>query len=60
MKKSITLIGMAGAGKTTIGKKLAKILSLNFLDGDKIIEGEKNLQKLKNLFCSQLNLMKLS
>ena len=42
MKKSITLIGMAGAGKTTIGKKLAKILSLNFLDGDKIIEGEIN------------------
>ena len=33
---------MAGAGKTTIGKKLAKILSLNFLDGDKIIEGEIN------------------
>tara|TARA_B100000214_G_C23811530_1_gene555205 strand:- start:177 stop:677 length:501 start_codon:yes stop_codon:yes gene_type:complete len=42
MKKSITLIGMAGAGKSTIGKKLAKILSLNFLDGDNIIEGEIN------------------
>ena len=33
---------MAGAGKSTIGNRLAKILSLNFLDGDKIIEGEIN------------------
>ena len=33
---------MAGAGKSTIGNRVAKILSLNFLDGDKIIEGEIN------------------
>ena len=42
MKKSITLIGMAGAGKSTIGKRLAKILNLKFIDGDKIIEEEIN------------------
>ena len=42
MNKSITLIGMAGAGKSTIGKQLAKLLDLNFLDGDLIIEERIN------------------
>ncbi len=42
MKKSITLIGMAGAGKSTIGQSLAQVLKFNFLDGDKIIEEEIN------------------
>ena len=32
MNKSITLIGMAGAGKSTIGKQLAKNLHCVFLD----------------------------
>jgi len=42
MNKSITLIGMAGAGKSTIGRKLAKVLDFNFLDGDAIIEKRIN------------------
>mgnify|MGYP001349738206 FL=1 len=42
MDKSITLIGMAGAGKSTIGIKLAKVLDCNFLDGDAIIEERIN------------------
>ena len=42
MDKSITLIGMAGAGKSTIGKKLAKLLEFNFLDGDTMIEEKIN------------------
>jgi len=42
MDKSITLIGMAGAGKSTIGKKLAKLLEFNFLDGDIMIEEKIN------------------
>ena len=33
---------MAGAGKSTIGKQLAKLLDLNFLDGDLIIEERIN------------------
>ena len=42
MDKSITLIGMAGAGKSTLGRKLAKLLEFNFLDGDTMIEEKIN------------------
>ena len=42
MDKSITLIGMAGAGKSTIGRSLAKLLGFKFLDGDVIIEEKIN------------------
>ena len=34
----IILIGPPGAGKTSVGKALAKKLSLNFLDSDKVVE----------------------
>ncbi len=33
---------MAGAGKSTLGRKLAKVLDFNFLDGDIIIEERIN------------------
>jgi shikimate kinase len=38
MKNSISLIGMAGSGKTTIGMKLSEILNLSFSDSDNVIE----------------------
>ena len=38
---------MAGAGKSTIGKQLSKLLDLNFLDGDLIIEERIN-QSIQN------------
>ena len=38
MNNSISLIGMAGAGKSSIGKKLAKLMKFNFVDSDSLIE----------------------
>ena len=40
MKKSISLVGMAGAGKSSIGKQLADHLGFSFIDSDLLIETE--------------------
>lgn len=45
---NITLIGMAGVGKSSVGKRLAKKLNYSFIDVDDIIEQEHNL-KLQQL-----------
>ncbi|MDC1043205.1 shikimate kinase [Gammaproteobacteria bacterium] len=50
MKNSISLIGMAGAGKTSVGKELARTLGFSFIDSDALIEKQhgKSLQNILN------------
>ena len=43
MGKNLTLTGMMGVGKSTIGKILAKKLNYNFIDVDKIIEAKEGI-----------------
>lgn len=38
MEKNLVLTGMMGVGKSTVGKKLAKKLKVNFVDIDQTIE----------------------
>ena len=41
MSKNIVLIGMPGAGKSTVGVILAKILGYSFLDTDLVIQSKE-------------------
>ena len=41
MGKNLTLTGMMGVGKSTIGKILAKKLNYNFIDIDNLIENKE-------------------
>jgi shikimate kinase len=41
MKKNIVLIGMPGAGKSTVGVILAKVLGYNFIDSDLLIQEQE-------------------
>jgi len=49
LKKNLTLTGMMGVGKSTVGKSLSNRLSLQFIDVDKIIEKKLNM-KIQNIF----------
>ena len=49
MVSKIILVGMMGAGKTTIGKLLSNKLGFDFIDLDKIIE-EKSGVKINIIF----------
>ena len=48
MKNSISLIGMAGAGKSSIAKELKKVLDFEIIDSDLLIEQQqkKSLQSI--------------
>ena len=49
MRKSLVLTGMMGAGKSTIGRILAKRLKVRFIDVDKIIEKSEK-KSIRNIF----------
>lgn len=42
MKSNVTLVGMPGAGKSTTGVILAKLLSFGFMDTDLLIQQNRN------------------
>lgn len=43
MKKNIVLVGLMGAGKTTIGKAIAQRLGCDFFDTDEVIEKQQKM-----------------
>lgn len=47
---NLYLIGMMGAGKTTVGRELAKQLSYGFVDADNVIE-QSTGQSINQLFA---------
>lgn len=60
MKSNITLVGMPGAGKSTVGIILAKILSFGFIDTDILIQinQQRSLQQIIDE-SDHLNLRKI-
>lgn len=48
----ISLVGMPAAGKTTIGKKIARQLDLPFWDLDQVIEKAEN-RRIKDIFARE-------
>ncbi|MDO4288252.1 MAG: shikimate kinase [Eubacterium sp.] len=52
MKKSIALIGFMGTGKTTLGKRLARKLGLEFVDTDQLIEMRQG-KKISEIFADE-------
>ena len=52
MKNNITLIGMPGAGKSTVGVVLAKVMGYRFVDSDLVIQ-EKTGKLLSEIIADR-------
>lgn len=50
LKEPIVLVGLMGAGKSTIGRRLARRLSLRFIDTDSAVEQEAGMS-ISKLFA---------
>ena len=57
MGKNLTLTGMMGVGKTSLGKKLAKRLKYSFIDIDSLIE-KKEGQSINLIFKNKTAIIK--
>ena len=51
-KRNIILVGFMGTGKTTVGKRLARKLGMEFLDMDCVIE-ERQGKKISAIFAEE-------
>ena len=49
MQDNIYLVGLMGAGKTTVGRRLSKLLDLEFIDTDQLLE-EKTGVTVSHIF----------
>lgn len=52
MKQVIYMIGMMGAGKTTVGRTLAQRIGWDFIDMDREIEREQG-KRISEIFSSE-------
>ncbi len=49
INQPLILMGYMGSGKTSIGKKISKILNVNFFDIDELVE-KKYSKSVKKIF----------
>ncbi|NLN20563.1 MAG: shikimate kinase, partial [Syntrophomonadaceae bacterium] len=48
LKSNIVLTGFMGVGKTAVGKQLAQLLQMEFIDTDQLIE--ESVMKIPDIF----------
>ena len=51
-KRNIVLCGFMGSGKTTIGRKLARLTGLDFVDADQYLEAREG-KKISDIFADE-------